>query len=351
MNRFLQGCCASAILFIAGCATPEVKTPETPTPAATAQKAESWRGVHLFLYTDESVDALAEQMPQLVNAGVNAIVVEVGYNFESKSHPELRARKEGVTRPHAKKLAAAARKYHVRLIPELDCLGHQSWRKADAPLLRKYPQFAEPVGSNTDTNGAHLHSWCPQNPEVYRVVLPLIDEIVEAFDADAFHVGMDEVFCIASDNCPRCKGGDPAKLFAKAVNDLHDHIVGKRKLEMLMWGDRLLNSKQLGYSKWEASRNGTDGAIDLIPKDIVVCDWHYEKQTNYPSVPLLLEKGFRVWPSGWQPLEATKAFSDFSRQQNNPRIVGYLCTAWSKANVRTAATWPPVVEVLKDWKN
>jgi len=30
------------------------------------------------------------------------------------------------------------------------------------------------------------------------------------------------------------------------------------------------------------------------------------KKSTYPSVPLLLDKGFRVWPSGWQPLEATE---------------------------------------------
>ncbi|MDB6026483.1 MAG: hypothetical protein JWM68_2706 [Verrucomicrobiales bacterium] len=322
-------------------------------PSASKDKkkpAESWRGVHLFVASDEAVDDLSESLTNLTAVGINTIILEVGYNFEFKSHPELRSGRNPVTRAHARKLAAVARKNGVRLIPELDCLGHQSWKKSDHPLLRVYPQFMEPIGTNTDTNGAHLHSWCPQQKKVYPIIFSLMDELMEAFDADAFHVGMDEVFCIASDKCPRCKGADPAKLYAKAVNDLHKHIVGKRKKEMLMWGDRLLDSKALGYSKWEASRNGTHGAIDLIPKDIVVCDWHYEKSTNYPSVPLLLEKGFRVWPSGWQPLEATKAFSAFSLAEKNPRLVGYLVTAWSRANVRTAATWPPLVEVMKDWK-
>ena len=58
--------------------------------------------------------------------------------------------------------------------------------------------------------------------------------MVNAFEADAFHVGMDEVFLIASEHCPRCRGGDPAKLFAKAVNDFHPHIVKERKWEMFM---------------------------------------------------------------------------------------------------------------------
>ncbi|MDB6112202.1 MAG: glycoside hydrolase, partial [Pedosphaera sp.] len=136
----------------------------------------------------------------------------------------------------------------------------------------------------------------------------------------------------------------------KAVNDFHEHIVGKRKVEMLMWADRLLDAKKLGLSKWEAADNGTQGAIDLIPKDIIMCDWHYEKQSSYPSVPLLLEKGFRVWPSGWQPLDATLAFSAFAREQNNERLVGYLCTTWGKTKIGTAAQWPPITEPLREWK-
>ena len=338
--------------LLVGCQNPQPSPTKLReySSSVTTNKAPYWRGIHLFVQTDEAVDGLAEEMPNLVKIGVNTIVLEVNYSFDFKSRPELRNPK-GVTRERAKSLAAVARANGVRLIPELDCLGHQSTRKYDSALLRVYPQFAEPIGSNTDTNGAHLHSWCPQNPEVYKVVLPLIDELAEAFDATAFHVGMDEVFCIASDKCPRCKGGDPAKLYAKAVNDLHHHIVGERKMEMLMWGDRLLDSRKIGYGKWEASRNGTHGAVDLIPKDIIICDWHYEKRRNYPSVPFFLEKGFRVWPSGWQPLEATQAFSKFSRELNHPRVVGYLCTAWSKANAHNATTWPPFVEVLKEWKN
>ena len=218
------------------------------------------------------------------------------------------------------------------------------------PLLAKYPQFDETPGQFPDNKKIYCRSWCPRNPGVNPMVFSLIDELIEAFDADAFHVGMDEVFIIGSEFCPRCHGVDPAKLFAKAVNDFHAHIVGKRKLEMLMWGDRLLDAKSLGFSEWEAATNGTPAAIDLIPKDIIVCDWHYARRDAYPSVPLFLKKGFRVWPSGWQPLEATKAFSAYARQQKDPRMIGYLCTAWGKVSIANAAQWPPIVEVLREWK-
>jgi hypothetical protein len=308
-----------------------------------------WRGVHLGLHSDQQAGALIEQLPKLSKLGVNVLVVEVNYAFEYQSHPEIRP-EQFITKARARELVEAARKQGINVIPQINCLGHQSWSRNTGELLKHYPQFDETPGQFPDNKGIYCRSWCPQNPEVNEVVFALIDELSDAFEANAFHVGMDEVFIVGSEFCPRCKGQDPAKLFAKAVNDLHSHIVDERKLEMLIWGDRLLDAKALGYSLWEAATNGTPGAIDLISKDIIVCDWHYGNKTNYSSVPLLLEKGFRVWPSGWQPLEATEAFSAFSRQQKNPRLIGYLCTTWGKVKVPDLAEWPPITQVLPQWK-
>jgi hypothetical protein len=308
-----------------------------------------WRGVHFAARTDAELAQLIAQLPNLAGAGVNVIVLQVDYSFEFQSHPELRW-PQFITRERARETAAAARAAGIRLIPEVDCLGHQSWAKVTVPLLAQHPEFDETPGQFPENKGIYCRSWCPQSPGLHPVVFALLDEIIDAFQADAFHVGMDEVFIMASEHCPRCRGGDPAKLFAQEVNTLHRHLVGQRKVEMLMWGDRLLDAQATGYSRWEAATNGTARAIDLVPKDIIVCDWHYGQSTNYPSVPLLLEKGFRVWPSGWQPLAAAKAFSAFSRRQQNPRLLGYLCTTWGEVNIAHAAAWPPLADVLRDWK-
>jgi len=58
-----------------------------------------------------------------------------------------------------------------------------------------------------------------------------------------------------------------------------------------MWGDRLIDGKKYDFGEWEASTNGTAAAIDLIPKDIIVCPWHYELRSDYPSIPMFIEKG------------------------------------------------------------
>ncbi len=271
-------------------------------PSKTSSPSgHQWRGLHLMAPGHAGVPLLKQAIAEkLAPMGVNVVILEVNYNFPFTSHPDLRG--GSLTLEDAHELAATCRQHHVRLIPMFNCLGHQSWQRNTGPLLTKHPEFDESPEVPKSNQGIYCRSWCPLHPDVNKVVFALIDELIDAFSADAFHVGMDEVFLVADKGCSRCKGKDPGELFAKAVNDLHGHIVGERKLTMLMWADRLLDDKKLGfqYGKWEASQNGTGPAIDRIPKDIIMCDWHYEtRKDGYPSVGYLQEKGFRVMPATW----------------------------------------------------
>ncbi len=265
--------------------------------------------------------------------GVNVLIFEIDYNFEFRSHPELRGGGAGaLSIDDIRSLKMVCQKHAIRLIPLLNCLGHQSWSRRTFPLLTKHPEFDETPELPQDNRGIYCRSWCPLHPGVNGVVFALIDELIDAFGAEAFHVGMDEVFLIANAACPRCKGKDPAELFAKAVNDLHQHLVDKRKLTMLMWADRLLDDSKLGYGKWESSQNGTAGAIDRIPKDIVLCDWHYEvRRQGYPSIAFLQERGFRVLPSTWRNKEAALAVMGEARRSATDRLIGHVCTCWVNA--------------------
>ncbi len=98
---------------------------------------------------------------------------------------------------------------------------------------------------------------------------------------------------------------------------------------MLMWGDRLLEASAANMGKgWEASDKKTADAIDLIPKDIVICDWHYSAQEYYPSIDLFIEKGFRVWPSGWKEEKAGLRMVEYAKNDATGKVLGYLGTSW-----------------------
>lgn len=291
-----------------------------------------WRGAHVLLNGPSTARELEAALPALRRAGLNVFVVQVDYAFEFASHPEVRGGTV-LSRADARRLADACHAQGIRVIPQFSCLGHQSWAETTQPLLLRHPEFDETPGQFPGNKGIYCRSWCPRAPGREAFVRDLLDELVDAFGADAFHVGLDEVFLIGSEHCPRCRGTDPAVLFAESVDELHRHLVGRRKLEMLMWADRLLDSKATGLGEWEASRNGTAPAADRIPKDIIQCDWHYEPLSAYPgkpkeygSVRLLASKGFRVWPATWKNASSSKAFLEESSALGDARVLGPLVT-------------------------
>jgi len=315
-------------------------------PQAVPRTQPLWLGFHVLIENKPAAEALLTELPALAAAGINLLVFEVDYNYEYVSHPELRG-EDPISRETVKQVVRFCRDHKIRLIPEFQSLGHQSWAEKTYALLTKHPEFDETPGQFPGNKDIYCRSWCPLHPEVNPIIFALYDELLEVFEADALHVGMDEVFLIAGEFCPRCRGKDPAELFAKAVNDYYQHLVRERGVEMLMWGDRLLDGASTGYEEWEASMNGTHPAIDLIPKDIIICDWHYERMKSYPSIPLFLNKGFRVLPTSFRDVKQTKKLIDFSLAFPSERMLGHLCTIWNAPEAGKTAQWPPLLAAAK----
>ena len=78
---------------------------------------------------------------------------------------------------------------------------------------------------------------------------------------------------------------------------------------------------------------------------IVLCDWHYEKQDVYKSVPYLMDKGFRVWPSGWFKPTCGGRGGDrlFGCTEEREPVWIYLSTTWGKAQPDELDTFEPTI--------
>ncbi|MBI9016385.1 MAG: family 20 glycosylhydrolase [Phycisphaerae bacterium] len=311
-------------------------------------KKEPWRGLHVMATNSWEVERLTNVIDQLANIGVNVIIAEINYGFKYKKHPELAAQSAS-SREQINKLVAKCKDNNIRLIPQFQCLGHQSWASHTNTFLTKYPQYDETPNKYPGNKGIYCRSWCPLHPEVNPIIFDLMDELIEAFQANALHVGLDEVFIIADDDCPRCKGKNKGELFAKIVNDYHKHLIQNKKVEMLMWGDRLIDASKMYGSKWEASDNGTHTAIDLIPKDIIICDWHYNLEKSYDSVPLFIKKGFRVLPASYKNTNAVNAYINYSKQQQSNLMLGHLNTVWGSVPTQYLPDFEPIRYTSKNF--
>ena len=275
---------------------------------------------------------------ELFTRKVNTLILRVDFNYQFISHPELRDR-TALSKKDIKKMVMACKDHKIRLIPQINLLGHQSWATTTHNLLRVYPQFDETpwvvmpktyVWPNKD--GLYCKSYCPLQSGVHKIVFDLVDEICEVFEANAFHAGMDEVFYLGENKCPRCRGKDKATLFAGEVNEIQNHLSLKKR-ELWIWGDRLIDGKNAGTSLWEGSFNNTFSAIDKVSKKVVICDWHYEKAMKTPVY--FVDKNFRVIScAATSPSVAISQMQDMVRfretttPQRKEHYRGMMQTVW-----------------------
>ena len=328
MKKYLIG-----LLLLTACLVSRAQDIDKQLPIrGFAIEAPSARGVDAFIRFIEE---------ELAPARVNLLILRVDWNYAYVSHPELQD-PHPLSKEDAGKLVAACRKHGIRLVPQVNLLGHQSWAKETYALLREYPQFDENPSVKTEfytkwPNPYRLYckSYCPLHPDVHKVVFEVVDEICDAFQADAFHAGMDEVFYLGEDECPRCHGKDKSELFAGEVTALHDHLASKGR-QMMIWGDRLLDGRTTGLGEWEASYNDTWRAIDMIPRDVLICDWHYERADL--SAVYFAMKGLPVVSCGYNnPQTSVQQVKDMIRfrsqatEETTERLQGYIHTIWSSA--------------------
>jgi hypothetical protein len=278
---------------------------------------------------------------ELAPLGVNTLVLRVDWGYEFETHPELRS-DNPLTEKDVKTLVRTCKELNINLIPQINLLGHQSWETETGKLLEVYPQFDETPWVKMpeeykwpNDDGLYCKSYCPLHPEVHDVVFDVVGELIDVFEANAFHAGMDEVFYIGDSKCPRCSGKDNAELFAGEVNLLRNFLASKG-CRLWIWGDRLIDGKTTGYGMWEASMNNTHRAIDLIYKDVVICDWHYERPDLSPVMFAL--KGFTVLTCPWRTpevalrqLENTRIFISTATEATKERYAGLLQTEWGDA--------------------
>ncbi len=275
---------------------------------------------------------------ELAPRGVNTLLLLGDYNYQFQTYPQL-SDSGALSKADVKKIVAVCKKNKIRIIPQINLLGHQSWANHTGNLLREFPEFDETpwvkmpekyVWPNDDF--LYCKSYCPLHPDLHKVLFAVIDELCDVYEADAFHAGMDEIFYLGEDKCPRCKGIDKAELYAGEVIRIKNHLAEKNR-ELWIWGDRMIEGKITGLGFWEAAYNYTWRAIDMVPKDVVICDWHYERPDQTPVYFAM--KGFRVVTCPWRtPPTAVLQAEDMARwvkyatPEMKPRYYGMVETTW-----------------------
>ncbi len=176
-----------------------------------------------------------------------------------------------VERDDVRKLADLAELYGLEIVPEVQALAHTYYISSARRDVAEDPDMAWP------------DSYCPSNPESYRIYFDVLDEVLDVLRPKRVHIGHDE--WRAGAFCPRCRGKDTGALYAEDVLKIHRHL-HEKGLETWMWGDHLVDGHNRFAKQWSEGgvvrfeKPDTASARDLIAaetSDIRILNWSGEK--------------------------------------------------------------------------
>ncbi|MGB9894080.1 MAG: hypothetical protein ACPLRA_06665, partial [Candidatus Saccharicenans sp.] len=105
-----------------------------PMELVDRRQPVQYLGLHALVESRGSAAELIKEIPRLASRGLNLLIVEIDYNYEYQSHPELRG-PDPVSQQQVKEIVSLCRRYGIKLVPEFQSFGHQSWEKKTFSLL------------------------------------------------------------------------------------------------------------------------------------------------------------------------------------------------------------------------
>lgn len=276
------------------------------------------RALHVAISTLEAGD-LIKLGDAAAAAGFNTMMLDLGNKVSFSKFPGGLLKKTW-TPAEFMQIVEHLRSKNIEVIPVIKMLTKQDYFTVLHPDIMFNKQ-----------------TYNPDNPNVYQLFFPYLEEVISILKPRAIHIGHDE---LATWNIQSQKwehvGGEgtlPANLFLKDVQAVNSFLQA-RGVETWMWGDMLISPEEFP-SMMPEYFNGLGAGYNKhlrnqIPKNIVICDWHYfDNQTNFPSLSVFRAEGFQVIGVSWRKEVTTKNFSRYAAQ-NGAR--GMITTTWFDPN-------------------
>lgn len=206
-------------------------------------------------------------------------VDDQSYTLPSAHFPALPTKERSYTFDEIKALNAYAESRGVELIPEIEVPGHAK------AIILAYPDMFGHTGDALAP--ACNRVVCVGKKGIMDTLSCMTDEVISLFpNSRYFHIGGDEAAISAWDTCDDCKAymkehsiSDVYALYTDFVKKMTDLVLAKGKTP-IVWE---------GFPK--------EGA-EKLSRDIIVSVF----ESLYHISPELLEEGFSMINSSWQPL-------------------------------------------------
>ncbi len=302
-----------------------------------------FRGLKVYLPAPDDLESFYRTVDLLCSLRYNTLTIEVGGAMEYKRHPEINSawidycremnryperadEVQNKTYPWAKNsihfenggglwltqdtvrgLVQYCRDRGLEVIPECPTLSHADY------LLMPHPELAErPEDGFPDV-------YCPSNPDSYKLVFEVLEEVIDVFEPKIMHIGHDEYYSIGV--CPRCRGKSGEEIYAEDIRKIHDFLK-ERGIRTMFWAEKLLDAIGLNghhYGGSEQRARHSDGtvevvrpatwrSIDLVPRDIIALHWYWGIAEYFDDE--FNRRGIELWYGNFEPV----SFLDWNRR-------------------------------------
>lgn len=227
------------------------------------------------------------------------------YTLPSKKFPKLPSDGMHYSFEQIKELNNYAKNRGIIIVPEYECPGH-------APVFnRAYPEiFSDTVdngctvGIETEVGGiiGNDDIICAGSEKCSEATKEILSEICEMFpDSPYINIGGDEAPVDVWDNCTECRKYMKKHNIANG-RELYGEYIGRICKYILSIGKTPL--------VWEGFPEESN---HYIPKETIVIGW----ENLYQTTDKLIEAGFKVINSSWQPLYIVAPYT----HRWDPRVI------------------------------
>lgn len=220
-----------------------------------------------------TVDNFKKIISHIARYKMNTYMPYIEDMLEFDKYPTIGKGRGALTKAEVREILAFAKQNFVEVIPIFQTLGHYENILSQEEFL-KYAEFPGAASLNVSSE------------ETYKFLEDLLKELFELFPSKYFHMGADESWDVGLGKSKKLvEQTNIAVVHANHYKKVYD-ICKKYNKKVMMYGDILLDHPEI---------------LSLIPKDIIIVDWQYRADENYPSTKVIRDAGFEyiVSPSAW----------------------------------------------------
>ncbi len=189
------------------------------------------------------------------------------------AYPTIGLNRGALTKDEVRELVNFAGKHFMDVIPIFQTLGHYENILAQEEFI-KYAEFPGAASLNVS------------NDSTYTFLEAMMKEVFELFPSKYFHMGADESYDVGLGKSKNLVDEtNIATVHANHYKKVYN-IAKKYGKTVLMYGDIILQHPEI---------------LSQLPKDIIIVDWHYRADYNYPSTQKFKDAGFEYYvsPASW----------------------------------------------------